>query len=424
MGEKEANNINHRYFTDSPWNSILVTMATEASAILPNVRPNLQLVADNGVYNNNLTFSRNWTIIFSQGTGGHVMTALDAMQYFVEMMDWYFVPTMAVFGMLTNLMTFVLTRNSSMKWMTLTPFICSLAVADSGYLISAMITWLQRVHQVDFICYQGACQITMFVLFVSSFLSVWYVICIQVDRYISMWHIARRSVQVSNKRSKCLAASLGIFAVLLYSVLFYIIGVTTHPVTNTKMCTFLPKHYTILKIFTKAETLLSAVMPYSMLPVLNALILVQIIIKHLGLKRHSANASSSSLSENNEETTTYINRARSQIRTTTSFLIVSAVVWVLNIPTQSLRIRDFFKFEPNKPLSRRDYLFQQIYSYPYHASFCIKFMLYLVSSALFRDSMLECCRECTCICSCKDPDTTYEVYDQAPTTPQENVSRV
>lgn len=396
--------------TTLPWN-LAPSVALHDNVALSNslaLANSVALVsADNGIHANNVTYTRNWSVIFRNPGGGQA-GQMDGLQYFVDMMDWYYTPSITAFGVITNLLTLVIIHSSQMKWMSMTPFMAAMSASDSMYLLTSLLNWMYRIHGLNYICTPGVCQLSWYIVFVCSFLSIWYIICIQVDRYLSLWHISRRPLYVSNRRCKCLAALLAILTAMLYGIILW-----TSDVIHSRgqpVCTVLPKYAEVLKVFTLVDTLLSAIMPYSMLPVLNILILVQIIIKCVALRRHA------SPDEDTDECLDFVDRARAQIRSTASFLLITSLIWLLNLASQATRISDFFKYELNKPVTRKEYLYQQIFSYPYMASYAVKFMLYLLFSSLFRDSVLECCKHCRCssCCCCSPDEQHWDIPDETP----------
>ena len=384
--------------------------STFTSAIFPNATPaqplashpsyvSLRLVsADNGIITNQSdAYLRNWTLIFSQGPSRDEKLA--ALQHFVALMEVYYTPTLATFGLATNILLVCLAAGGRMKALTMAPFIFTLALADIFFLTAQLILWIDKTQATEFQSAPGVCQGVKFLLFVGNFLSIWFVICIQVERYISMWHISRRPQPGSARRSTFIACSIGLLGLLLYSCVIWTSG-HIRSLTESKVCTFLPKYYDVLRIFTKADTMIAVLMPYSMLPVLNLLVLIQVLIKAATVRRHTTPSGVSRTSAR-QESLGYVGSIRQQVQCTASFLAITSIVWVLAMPAQAMRMKDFFRFDPHRTMSPRDQVYIEICNFPHTLSFAIKFMLYLTFSALFRDAVLDCCRWCECTCGCK-----------------------
>ena len=379
--------------------SLFINTTQSESVELHRDLASMRLVAADGGIRTNRSdpYLRNWTLIFSQGPSRDEQLA--ALQHFVALMEIYYTPTLATFGLATNVLLVGLAARGRMTSLSMAPFILTLALADMSYLIALLILWIDKTQATDMQNVPGVCQGVKFLLFVGNFLSIWFVMCIQVERYISMWHISRRPQPESMRRSTFIACSVGLLGLLLYSCVVWTSG-HVPAVGGTKVCTFLPKYYDVLRIFTKADTLIAVLMPYSMLPVLNLLVFIQVLIKAAAVRRH-APSTDGTRTRSNPESLGYVGRIRRQVQCTASFLVITSIVWLLAMPAQAMRMTDFFRFEPQRKMSPRDQVYLQICNFPHSLSFAIKFMLYLTFSALFRDAVLDCCRWCECSCGCK-----------------------
>ncbi len=235
-----------------------------------------------------------------------------------------------------------------------------------------------------------------------------YLLCLQIDRYITMWHPTKAHHKTSNRHSHCITSILGILGIVLYSLLLWTSSVHKHPTReDVYVCNYITKYMDIIRIFVKADTFVTAVMPYSMLPMVNIIICLQIMIKCCSLQRYKHPAMAAV--ERNSRTWNNIRKTRTQVWLTASLLIVSTLIWCLNILSQWFRVRNFFKFDKNDLdlMTRRDkghylwYLADHLHT----LSYAIKLLLYLIFSGVFRASMVECCRSYQCICSQNnDPD--------------------
>ena len=217
-----------------------------------------------------------------------------------------------------------------------------------------------------------------------------------------MWHPTKAHHKTSNRHSRCITSILGVLGVVIYSLMLWTSSVHKDITQNNKfVCTFIEKFMDIIRIFVKADTFVTAVMPYSMLPMVNIIICLQIVIKCCGLQKYTRPSVTSGV--RSSRTLNNIRKTRKQVWLTLSLLIVSSIVWFLNMLSQWHRIRHFFKFDTNDldlmiPKNRDHYLWH-LGDHLYHLSFAVKLLLYLVFSGLFRTSVLECCRSYQCICS-------------------------
>lgn len=346
---------------------------------------------------------------------------LRALDDLVHRLDLYYVPVAIAFGLLANFVAFVVFRVSDIRRLPVTPYLSCLAISDIGYMLSSLFIWMKKTHHHDAICTPGICQMMWFVLYLSNFLSIWYLVCLQVDRYITMWHPTRAPARNDTKRARCVCTVLTIVGMVAYAMVLGTVDIQrTKGINAKKQCGFLSKFSGVLRVFTKIDTFISAVMPYSALPVLNALILTQIAIRCMALKRHDTV---------DDRNNSFVRRLRSQIKLTASLLCITFVVWALSVTSQWMRIQDFFKEDPQQR-TRRQRLKQDIYQYPHYAAVAIKLILYIIFSGAFREGAAECCGGCTCDCSaCKEEeDEAGEMYDECeenqPTAIVEHVSQV
>ena len=217
-----------------------------------------------------------------------------------------------------------------------------------------------------------------------------------------MWHPTKAHHKTSNRHSRCITSILGVLGVVIYSIMLWTSSVHKDINQNNKfVCNFIHKFMDIIRIFIKADIFVTAVMPYSMLPMVNIIICLQIMIKCCGLQRYKRPAVTPGV--RSSRTLNNIRKTRKQVWLTLSLLIVSSIVWCLNILGQWLRIRNFFKFDSSDldlMTSRtRGHYIWHLADHLHHLSFAVKLLLYLVFSGLFRTSVLECCRSYQCMCS-------------------------
>ena len=351
-----------------------------------------------------LTLSHNWTEAFNRRKDPE-LRALDDL---VHTLNLYYIPVVVAFGLLANFVAFVVFRVSDIRRLPVTPYLSCLAVSDIGFMFSFLFIWMKSTHAHDAICTPGICQMMWYMNFLTNFLSIWYLVCLQVDRYITMWHPTRANAHDDTKRARCVCTVLTLVAMVIYSMCLWTVGIQrTKGINAKKQCSFMPKYSHIIRVFSKIDTFISAVMPYTMLPVLNALILTQIVIRCMALKRHAQNNHAGDGHANN-----LARRLRSQIKLTASLLCITLIIWSLSVTSQWMRIQDFFKEDPERTMTRRQKLKHDIYQYPHYAAVAVKLILYVIFSGTFREGAAECCGGCTCDCSACKEEEEDNIYDE------------
>ncbi len=223
-----------------------------------------------------------------------------------------------------------------------------------------------------------------------------------------MWHPTKAHHKSSNRHSRCITSILGVLGVVIYSLILWTTSVHKHPTDkDVFVCNYIDKYMDIIRIFVKADTFVTAVMPYAMLPMVNIIIILQIMIKCCSLQRYKHPAMASL--DRNSRTWNNIVKTRKQVWLTVSLLIVSSLLWCLNILSQWFKIRHFFRFDTDDldlmTRKDRDHFLWYLADHLYHLSFAVKLLLYLIFIGLFRTSTVECCRSYQCLCSQgNDPD--------------------
>ncbi len=219
-----------------------------------------------------------------------------------------------------------------------------------------------------------------------------------------MWHPSK-SHQSSVKQPCCVTSIIGIFAILLYGLVLWASGAYK---TQDKVyeCNFIPAYIGIIRIFSKVDILVTSVLPYAMLPILNIVILVQLLIKSCSIQRYKDRSKRNRPNPKSRRMSRNIKRTKRQIKVTISLLCVSSVIWSLNVLVQWPAINDFLRFTSHEVdlTSKRKYrgssrLLWAAAEHLYRTSFAVKPILYFLFSSLFRSSAQECCKTYKCLCA-------------------------
>lgn len=238
--------------------------------------------------------------------------------------------------------------------------------------------------------------------------------CLQIDRYISMWHPTKARHRDNNRQSQCITSIMGVLGIIIYSLVLWSSGVVKD-INSKQICNFLPKFLDVVRIFVKADTFVTAVMPYFMLPMVNIIILLQIAIKCCSLQKYRTPPSTAG--PGSRRTANNIRKTKKQVQITLSLLVVSSIVWGMNILSQWIRIKNFFHFTASDldintsraPKATSGHIIWFLAEHLYHLSFANKLLLYIMFSGAFRSSLLECCRTYQCICQqCNEEEEEEE----------------
>ena len=104
---------------------------------------------------------------------------------FTQILFAYGVPVICIFGIVGNIFSFRVFVFKSFRNNSSSAYIAALSVSDSCFLLSLFLSWLGN-GKFGFV-FSGIavwCQVMIYVTSVCSFLSVWYVVLIMIDRYV------------------------------------------------------------------------------------------------------------------------------------------------------------------------------------------------------------------------------------------------
>ncbi|KAK2142232.1 hypothetical protein LSH36_982g00087 [Paralvinella palmiformis] len=148
------------------------------------------------------------------------------------------------------------------------------------FLWCLSMIWLSWVH-VDVFHRHVWCQCIVYMTYVCTFLSVWYVVSFTIERYIIVYYPLKKDLLCTRRRAKTTETLLAIIALVLYSFS----SVTNGNISfkTVSMCTPLTRYYTLITIATTCDFLLTLIIPSIIIVVMN----VRIIIKIVAYSRQS-----------------------------------------------------------------------------------------------------------------------------------------
>ncbi|ELU02212.1 hypothetical protein CAPTEDRAFT_26949, partial [Capitella teleta] len=221
-------------------------------------------------------------------------------------------PVLIFSGLLGNSISFaVLTRSRSLKQLTSTVYLAFLNVVDSLFLLVLLTGWLGWLG-LSLFHLSGSCQITIYLSYVSSFLSTWGVVSFTVERFIAIHYPLKHRALCSRARAIRTVLALSAAALAFYAYNLCINGVVDVPEYG-KMCVTYPEYDSVARVLTGIDTVITVALPSILIVVFNIAIVLKI--------RKSAQSQDAACS-----------------RTTVWLLVVSSVFVGLNLPSHSLRL--------------------------------------------------------------------------------------
>lgn len=113
-----------------------------------------------------------------------LVTEIETLEQFTRGLYTYGIPLICIIGILGNMLSFKVFVFTSFGNQSSSIYIAALSLSDTGFLASLLLSWLGggRIGVV----YGHSpiwCHVMIYVTYVCSFLSVWYVVLIMIDRY-------------------------------------------------------------------------------------------------------------------------------------------------------------------------------------------------------------------------------------------------
>ena len=322
-------------------------------------------------------------------TSGHVIYSPEdtypILYNTVNYLTWYYMPVLITVGLLGNTLSLVVFLATHLSRLSLSVYLAALAISDSGFLISLLFGWM-KYDGWAFFHFNGICQIVVFLSYVCSFLSVWFVVAFTVERYIAICHPLHQPEMCTVGRAKKVVIGLSIFASLVYLCNFWTTGVIYDDNTNLTTCTPFIEYYNTHVLLTYVDAIATLVVPFM------AIIVFNVIIAHrIAYFYHKRQRLMSLTHYRNHN----IRQCRAQIKVTKMLMVVSSVFIVTNLPSYVIRLRGFVLAfaEGHAHTSGLIHLIQKLMQFLYYSNFAVNFLLYSVASKKFRTAFFRLIRQ-------------------------------
>ena len=298
-------------------------------------------------------------------------------------LNLYFIPVIIILGFIGNALSMIVFLCTYLKRLSLSVYLAALAASDTIFLLTLCMHWLEYVNAPVTLT-NGVCQVTIYLVYCSSFLSVWLVVCFTVERYIAICHPLKRPELCTTYRAKLVVASLTLASLIGYSPSLWTSGIE-YMDTHIKICTPL-RHYTHINIALRyADTVVTLIIPFLLIVILNIKIAHRISYFY---KRRQAMQPSAYYrrASSSQQDSLY---SRAQINVTKMLLLLSSMFLLINLPFYAMRLRVFIMdFVGKQAYSdfNSEFFIQQLLQIVYYISFAINFLIYCLFSTKFRDA--------------------------------------
>ncbi|XP_069141550.1 thyrotropin-releasing hormone receptor-like [Argopecten irradians] len=298
---------------------------------------------------------------------------------FVHGLYLYAIPLISILGIVGNICSFKVFMCTSFSRHPSSIYLSVLSVSDTWFLLALFLGWLGSLD-VRFSKNGALCMVSVYVTYITSFLSVWYVVLVMFERYIVVCHPLRAPSLCSKKRSGIATSVVTAFAVVFYAHSFFTMEIAmNHSGKRTSACQMIDDDIKLIAVITYVDSTITFIIPFIAIFTLNVLVIRAIrSFTYRHVSRHEKKYYSPS----------HNTLSKAQMRLTVMLMVVSIVFLVLNLPSHGVRFYiavNNLIYKPNIPL----FLTQQVCQILYYANFAVNFLVYACTSKTFRRSLKE-----------------------------------
>lgn len=315
----------------------------------------------------------------------------------VKIIRFVCIPLIACVGLCGNTLSLLVFSARSMKRSSCSVFLAALAAADNVFLISLVIFWVDG-HIRTLLTSDMACQTLVYMTYVSSFLSAWFIVGFTCERYIAICFPLRSHYLCSVFREKITVYVLTLLALVAYNFSFW--TTQSSPVGG---CLHRHEYMQFLNVVTWMDTFLTMVIPFVIIAFVNSLVLRAVSKCTLkGSDKHSINVqvhrsiSTPELRERAVISPTLgtlrlpgSTRVSHQARVTRTLLFVSSTFLLLNLPAHVLRLYNLIAVATSTVpvVSDKFYFLQELTATLYYTTFSCNFFIYTLFGRNFKHSL-------------------------------------
>ena len=187
-------------------------------------------------------------------------TFLMKFQAILDVLRLQYVLALVIVGLIGNTFCLTVMIKTKLSDLSHVQYIIAMLVTDTIFLVNIMCLWLVDIG-IDMYQLGAWCHLTTFLSHSSSFLSLWYVVCIAVDRMVFMFGLMQHTSTTLHAKMTVLALAMIAIAVFLnMSLTFGVVYIGATPI-----CTPLTRFYRALHTLGRIDVFLNCVVPYCFL---------------------------------------------------------------------------------------------------------------------------------------------------------------
>lgn len=249
----------------------------------------------------------------------------------VRHLRMYYTPALVLVGTLGNTGTCLTLTRGPLQKSSAAPYILGLAFIDIVFLLCIFTIWMGLFH-IDVFALAGGCQAVILLTSVCTFLAVWLVVAMMIERTLLMRTLNRSTACCSNLKGRITVGCLCALAIVLYLNLSLLYGVLETPAGLA--CLPLPHVLVVTDVLAKVDALLN----FSLAYVIVSILLVVTVYSHIREGRHRHQHGRDNM----------INTSFNGERTMTQLIICAAFTFLLcNLPGHILHITAMLRSPDN-----------------------------------------------------------------------------
>lgn len=331
----------------------------------------------------------NTSIMFDDNIDEHGMATYNI----AKLMRNICIPTIVFIGVFGNFVSMLVFASNYLRSSSSSTFLVALAFVDNVFLLCLFLSWFDGSVK-NILTSLPLCRIIAYSTYMSSFLSVWFVVGFTVERHIAICHPLHAKLFCTKVRERITVIVLLIISVCLYHFSFWTTDVAIYPSERIARCSIDKSFIHFLNIVTWIDTVLTMLIPFVLICYMN------IRVAFTAAKFQEKRKACLSLRDaKSVKLGTF--RSKQQMRVTRTLLLVSTTFLVLNLPSHVSKLSSLISVS-TLDINMTQYLIQEISQILYYFSFSMNFFLYALYGKHFQKSLRFMYESFKLTCGCTD----------------------